>query len=300
MLFPEQIWLTPPTTVVVHSPPPSQCWSSSSHCSSSSQLHPSQSAFPPSTNLPNPHVLPATTHATLTTLPQEDRHDHILTTSLTRSSTLVFRNIPSGKPESYILDIRSAGFVFAPYRVDVAADGSILGIWETFRGNPWDNRGAEKYVVDVANKRTTNVVVEAKVLGRKGFYEERAKCEFMRDWKTEYSSFPPPPGREVSPLSLVKNPMILLAIVALVFTLGMPKLMENMDPEMRAEFEEQQRSSPISGASSAMAGGGFDLAGWMAGTTSKPSPAANAEGSGAGAGAGATGRESGGSARRRA
>lgn len=31
----------------------------------------------------------------------------------------------------------------------------------------------------------------------------------------------------VSPLSLVKNPMILLAIVALVFTLGMPKLMEN-------------------------------------------------------------------------
>lgn len=31
----------------------------------------------------------------------------------------------------------------------------------------------------------------------------------------------------VSPLSLVKNPMILMAIVALVFTLGMPKLMEN-------------------------------------------------------------------------
>lgn len=31
----------------------------------------------------------------------------------------------------------------------------------------------------------------------------------------------------VSPLSLVKNPMILMAIVALVLTLGMPKLMEN-------------------------------------------------------------------------
>lgn len=64
---------------------------------------------------------------------------------------------------------------------------------------------------------------------------------------------------------------------------------------MRAEFEEQQRSSPISGASSAMAGGGFDLAGWMAGAQAKPSPA---ESSGAGA-AGATGRD-GGSARRRA
>lgn len=34
-------------------------------------------------------------------------------------------------------------------------------------------------------------------------------------------------GFKVSPLSLVKNPMILLAIVALGITLGMPKLMEN-------------------------------------------------------------------------
>jgi len=129
--------------------------------------------IPPSAHLPNPNVLPATTHATLTTSNQE----HILSASLTRSSTLVFRNIPSGHPESYLLDIRSSEFIFAPYRVDVAADGSILGVWETFRGNPWDNRGAEKYVVDVANKRTVNVIVEAKVLGRKNFYQERAKCE---------------------------------------------------------------------------------------------------------------------------
>lgn len=61
---------------------------------------------------------------------------------------------------------------------------------------------------------------------------------------------------------------------------------------MRAEFEQQQRSSPISGASGAMAGGGFDLAGWMAGTS--PNPVANVEGS-----SGATGREAGGNARRR-
>lgn len=46
-----------------------------------------------------------------------------------------------------------------------------------------------------------------------------------------------------------------------------------VDPEMRAEFEKQSRSSPISGATrNAMASGGggapgnFDLAGWMAGT----------------------------------
>lgn len=127
--------------------------------------------IPPSTLLPNPHVLPATTHATLTT------KDQILIASLTRSSTLVFPDLPSSGPESYLLDIRSGEWVFAPYRVDVAADGTVLGVWETFRGNPWDNRGAERFVLDVAGKRQTDAVVEAKLVGRKGFYEERAKCE---------------------------------------------------------------------------------------------------------------------------
>lgn len=39
--------LTPPPPLLYNSPPPPQCWPSSSHCFSSSQLHPSQSAFPP-------------------------------------------------------------------------------------------------------------------------------------------------------------------------------------------------------------------------------------------------------------
>ena len=134
--------------------------------------------IPSSGPLSNPHVLPATSHATLTTLPSGGR-DHILSASLTRAATFVFDDFPvSEAPESYLLDIRSAGgYVFAPYRVDVAADGSVLGIWETFRGNPWDNRGAEKYVVDVAGKKKVDIVVEAKVVGRKTFYEERATCE---------------------------------------------------------------------------------------------------------------------------
>ncbi|KAJ6035163.1 uncharacterized protein N7446_009922 [Penicillium canescens] len=233
--------------------------------------------IPVSSPLPNPHVLPATTHATLTTLPFSSK-DHILSASLTRSASFVFHDLPSSRPdaqpESYLLDIRSAGeYVFAPYRVDVAADGTILGVWETFRGNPWDNRGAVKYVVDVAAKKQVDVVVEAKVIARRAFYEERAKF---------------------SPLSLVKNPMILLAIVAMGLMFGMPKLMENMDPEMRAEFEQHSRSSPISGATNnAMAGGGFDLAGWMAGTSANPTANTDA------AQSGATGRDTSGPARRR-
>lgn len=68
-----------------------------------------------------------------------------------------------------------------------------------------------------------------------------------------------------------------------------------MDPETRAEFEQQSRASPLTGATTnAMTGGGFDLAGWMAGTG--PSPMASAEG----ARDGATGRETApGSARKR-
>lgn len=137
--------------------------------------------IPPSTVLPNPHSLAANTHATLTTLSEQPQQQpHILTASLTRSAGFVFSGLPSSKKESYLLDIRSREYIFAPYRVDVAADGSILGIWETFRGNQWENRGVEKYAAQVADKSKNDaaVTVDARVLARREFYEERPKCEY--------------------------------------------------------------------------------------------------------------------------
>ncbi|THC89680.1 hypothetical protein EYZ11_010877 [Aspergillus tanneri] len=176
----------------------------------------------PSNQLPNPNSLPAGTHATLTSLPTsrhgEENYNavlHPLTAPLTRSGTFIFWDLRSPKPESYLLDIHSAEYVFPPLRVDVSVDGKVLGIWETFRGNPWENRGAEKFAVTTATSETTtevlDVAVEIKPLARRGFYEERAKF---------------------SPLALFKNPMILMALVAMGFTFGMPKLMENMPREM--------------------------------------------------------------------
>lgn len=137
---------------------------------------------PPSTLLPNPNSLPAGTHATLTSLSHAG-HDrskghYPLTAPLTRSSTFVFRNLDAAvpaKPESFLLDVRSAQFVFAPFRVDVAPNGAVLGVWETFRGNPWDNLGEEKFAAS-AGSPGDDVVVEAKVVARKEFYEERASC----------------------------------------------------------------------------------------------------------------------------
>jgi hypothetical protein len=144
--------------------------------------------IPSSNILPNPQVLPPTTHATLTTLPAPphaaQNAKHILSAPLTSSGTFVFPAVQgtSGK-ESYLLDIRSREYVFAPYRVDVAADGRILGIWETFRGNQWDNRGAEKYTAPVGGgshqQAGNEVMVEAKVLARRGFYEERPRCKCL-------------------------------------------------------------------------------------------------------------------------
>ncbi|KAL4789369.1 hypothetical protein BDV19DRAFT_26319 [Aspergillus venezuelensis] len=249
--------------------------------------------IPPSSILPNPHSLPAETHATLTSSSLASP----LKAPLTRAGTFTFADLatadyngPSasasaseGKDDlsgSYLLDIRSSEYVFAPLRVDLDERGHVKGVWETFRGNEWGNRGVEKYIRPVAGNEDVrtdkDVVVDATVIGRKGFYEVR---------------------QTFSPLSLFKNPMILLALVALAFTFGMPKLMENMDPEMREEFEKQSRASPMAGAQSAMAGGGaanFDLAGWMAGAAPRGSPAPAPTGAGA-----ASGRENRGGARRR-
>lgn len=67
----------------------------------------------------------------------------------------------------------------------------ILGVWEMFRGNPWDNRGVEKFgaasaaaavpagapAAGVRRQRLgRDVVVEGRVIGRRSLFEERPKC----------------------------------------------------------------------------------------------------------------------------
>lgn len=146
--------------------------------------------IPPSNLLPNPNVLPASTHATLTTLSESPSEkgtgteNNILSAPLTTSSTFTFpilsKSEPGPGPRSYLLDIRSREYVFAPYRVDVASDGTVIGVWETFRGNAWSNRGMEMFVATVGGGNGIgDVIVPAKVVARRGFYEERAKCEFL-------------------------------------------------------------------------------------------------------------------------
>ena len=210
--------------------------------------------IPPSNLLPNPNSLPASTHATLTSGsgPQ-------LKAILRKGNYLEFPDIPS--TGSHLLDIYSRDYVFAPYRIDVSAPAEstvteITGAYETYRGTQWSDHGVP---LTPGGHPTEDLTISAKVLSRKNFYEER---------------------QGFNALSLLKNPMILMGLVALVFTFGMPKLMENMDPEMRAEYEEMQKKSPAGAIGRAMQGGasgagspaeGFDLASFLAGSQAKSS-----------------------------
>lgn len=47
--------------------------------------------------------------------------------------------------------------------------------WETYRGNDWDNKGEEAPRQVLAGG---SVGIGAKVLGEKGYFMERSKCEF--------------------------------------------------------------------------------------------------------------------------
>ncbi|KAI0137352.1 hypothetical protein BJ170DRAFT_605516 [Xylariales sp. AK1849] len=204
--------------------------------------------IPPSPILPNPNVLPPSTHATLTTLYTT------YSAPITVANAFVFHNVTPG---SYLADVHCASYGFAPLRVDVSsvedgagvADGDVAGVrvqaWETFRGNDWANKGEE---VKVGSAGAGGLAVRC--LGKKLFFQERGKF---------------------SVLTILKNPMILIGLVSMGIFFGMPKLMENMDPEMRAEFEESQKNNPMS---SLMAGSqptnpmsNFDMAGFLAGSS---------------------------------
>lgn len=127
-------------------------------------------SIPPSQYLPNPHVLPPSTHATLTTLHRS------YSAPLSVSNTFVFHNVTPG---SYLADVHCASYGFTPLRVDVTTiEGGAVGakarsgvkIWETYRGNEWGNKGEE-----VAESAADGGFA-VKCLGKKVFFQERGTC----------------------------------------------------------------------------------------------------------------------------
>jgi len=159
---------------------------------------------------------------------------------------------------SYLLDVHCHTHAFNPLRVDVheglklkdngagVEDVQEVMVWGTFRGNEWGNKG--------------EAVAVKEVDGKVGVWGFEVVARGMKDYYIERAGF--------SPLSLLKNPMILIAGVSMIIVFGMPYIMDNMDPEMKAEFEERQKSSPLSGGAQANPLQSFDPAAWLAGAPS--------------------------------
>ncbi|KAK8086964.1 hypothetical protein PG994_001938 [Apiospora phragmitis] len=220
--------------------------------------------IPAQPNLPNPHALPPSTHATLATLYTT------YSAPLSAANTFVFRNVTPG---SYLADVHCATHAFAPLRVDVVVaagssaaapeeklGGLLLSVqaWETFRGNDWDNKGEEAKEVALGGAGSLAATATAAL---------PVRCLAPKQYFIERSSF--------SVTSILKNPMILLAMVSMGIFFLMPKMVENMDPEMRAEFEEQQKNNPMAnlmgggGQQAANPMGNFDMAAFLAGSSNK-------------------------------
>ncbi|KXL45451.1 hypothetical protein M433DRAFT_155494 [Acidomyces richmondensis BFW] len=186
--------------------------------------------------LPNAGTLPSSTHAVLTG-PPGIRYD----APLRRDNTFIFPDLGDA---SYLLAVYSRDYFFPPLRVDVqqAGDDSSkqsIHVWQTFRGNEWGNKGP------LFGSGTGELTISIAPSTRKDFYLPRGGFNLV---------------------GFLKNPMILMALVSVVFIFGVPYMMDNMDPEMRAEFEEMQKKSPLTGSQGA-AGQvqNFDLAGFLAG-----------------------------------
>lgn len=214
----------------------------------------------------NPNSLPPSTHATLTS-----PNGLVLRSPIRKDNSIVFDDVHT--IGSHLLSTYTRDYVFASYRIDTSPDMTSTGAGseaestvlitlaaQLYPGTQWSDTGANliPYQPDVSSpagqsiRPQSTITIAPRVMSQKQFYETRAGF---------------------SPLSLLKNPMILLAVVALAFTFGMPKLMENMDPEMRAEYEEMQKKGPTAAIGRAMSGQGpassgaenFDLAGYLAG-----------------------------------
>lgn len=224
--------------------------------------------LPPTQILTQPQTLPPSTHARLTS------SNTSLTAPFRRNSRFVFPSIPAG---SYLCDVWAHEHVFVPMRVDVSKNGGIE-VWQTYRGNEWSNTGEKLGAAPGRADGSGDVELEVVIgtLSVRDFYEKRGGF---------------------NPMSLLSNPMILIGVVAMAMMFGMPKLLENsecyafssllaktnsitVDPEMREEFEKSQASNPLTAALSGGGGtaGGFDMAGWMAGTNDKPSNTGKASG----------------------
>ena len=109
----------------------------------------------------------------------------------------------------------------------VKTEKKVVEVYTTFRGREWAGQGELLGGSSLALELREDVRVDLRVVGMRSFYEERVDCKYNSMLGTSRLR-----GRSliivpVSPLSLLKNPMILIGIAGLAMVIGMPKLLAN-------------------------------------------------------------------------
>ena len=158
--------------------------------------------------------VPAWTRATLESGDATSGRHTYTSAPITASGKLVFSNVTAG---SYLGEVHCATHVFVPLRVDIdgivgetEGAGQVLTarVTETYRGNDWANQGEalRKVAVDGTARSGPTFIVAPLTLATKSYYTARSTFDV---------------------LSLLKNPMILMALFAMVMMFGMPYLMDS-------------------------------------------------------------------------
>lgn len=84
---------------------------------------------------------------------------------------------------SYLATVHCRDYAFEPMRIDVSVEEAVEGsgdkrevvkAWQTFLGNEWDNKGESR------GEGGNGLVIEAKVIATKYYYQERGGCEFAK------------------------------------------------------------------------------------------------------------------------
>ncbi|KAJ6256611.1 hypothetical protein Dda_8476 [Drechslerella dactyloides] len=192
----------------------------------------------PNNQLPSVSLLPPSTTVTLA----GDRLEDSRSSHVFANGAFRFQDV---KPGTYLLEVHCRTHLFPSFRVDVSPEG-LVEVFGTFRGNEWNNKGERRpHPIDISPGKASE------------FYQVR---------------------EGFNPMKLLGNPMILIAIVAIGAMTLMPKMVENMDPETRAEFEKQQKSSMLANPQNNPLQS-FDMASFLAGSSSGKKPATPAGGS---------------------
>lgn len=85
----------------------------------------------------------------------------------------------AGSEESFLLDVVSKQYIFAPMLVSLdTKTGNVKGVWEVRRGEMWGEGGEGMRAVEVRDTDVDGVKeITARVTGARDFYEKRAGCK---------------------------------------------------------------------------------------------------------------------------